>query len=381
MQLPVDFQSFIDEMTSVDAARETEISVSVYIDDKAPADLVAHVRGLFASTSTSVRMTITYLDSSFVPHAGDDMAIVVAGASRSIGAAAAALRAVGVPVAVVTTLPATVVRLAEAGGHSIPEGDLIAPCKDEGDDAVSEAAEPLELTDERVNAMNERLGRWIVTVCYEKRLAFSIAFPFLRRPLAIDAVETTSLQNAGIGLIPFMPGADLPILTLNQVKMVLQIAAAYGQEMDWDRIKEMAAVVGGAYLCRTLARELVEFVPVLGFIIRAGVAYGGTAAIGNAAIEYFEGGKDMAGVANIASKATKAANHIVRDLRNNPEIVVSNIRSKVAKTVSDVSGKLEKYVPIARDLVSEYAPKARDTAAEYVPIIKQAAQAAVRPAE
>lgn len=378
MQLPVDFKALVDEMTNIDSARKTKISVSVYLDNKAPGDLVAHVRGLFASTSPTVRMTITYLDSSFTPHAGDDMAIVVAGASRSTGAAAAALRATDVPAAVVTTQPATVGRLAAESGYPVPEGDLIAPCDKE--DADVAAVEPFELTDDIAEALNERLGRWIVSVCHEKRLAFSIAFPFLRRPLAIDAVQATSLQNAGIGLVPMIPGADLPILTLNQAKMVLQIAAAYGQEMGKDRAKEMAAVVGGAYLCRTLARELVEFVPVLGFVIRTGIAYGGTAAIGHAVIEYFEGGRDVTGVANVASKATKTATHVVQDLRNDPKAVASNLRSKVAKGIPAVRGKVEKYVPIARNMVSEYAPMIRDAATEYAPAIKQAAIDTVRAA-
>ena len=371
MPLAVNIQELIDEITDINTARKTEISMSVYIDNKAPADLVAHVRSAFASTSPSVRMTIGYLDNSFAPHSGDDMAVVVAGSSRSIGAAAAAIRAVSVPVVVVTTQPTTVGRLAEAGGHAIPEGDLVAPCEDD------ESAEPFVLTDELATELDERLGRWIVTVCHEKRLAFSIAFPFVRRPLALDAVQATSLQNAGIGLVPFIPGADLPIITLNQIKMVLQIAAAYGQEMNKERLTEMAAVVGGAYLCRTLARELVEFVPVLGFIIRTGIAYGGTAAIGHAVIEYFEGGKDVAGVANVAAKATQTATGLISTVRENPEEVVASVSDKAKAAVPLVRDTVAKYVPVARELVSEYAPKVGAMASEYAPKIRQVASAVV----
>ena len=55
------------------------------------------------------------------------------------------------------------------------------------------------------------------------------------------------MQNAGVGLVVFIPGADLPIMTLNQAKMLLQIAAAYGEPMGKERVKELAAVVGGAF--------------------------------------------------------------------------------------------------------------------------------------
>ena len=50
MQLPIDVKALIDEMTDIEAARNTPLSVSVFIDEAAPADLAAHVRNAFAST-------------------------------------------------------------------------------------------------------------------------------------------------------------------------------------------------------------------------------------------------------------------------------------------------------------------------------------------
>ena len=115
----------------------------------------------------------------------------------------------------------------------------------------------------------------------------------MRRPLSLDAVRATSVQNAGVGVVVFIPGADMPIMTLNQAKMLLQIAAAYGQPLSAERIKELAAVVGGAFLFRNIARTAVGVVPVLGWAIKGAVGFAGTEAMGHAAIEYFEpaGGK------------------------------------------------------------------------------------------
>ncbi len=357
MQLPVDIDELINAVTDVNAAREVELAVSVYVDETAPAELVAHVRGAFASTEPTVRMALSYLDRTFVPQQGDDIAIVVAGDSQKVGAAAKALRAVGVPVMVVTLSPAEVAARAEKAGSEVPEGDIVSPWE-EGDEAAPVAGHA-EFDDEAALALDDRMGRWIVAVCREKRLAFAIAFPFMRRPLARDAVQATSLQNAGIGLVSLIPGADLPIMTLNQAKMVLQIAAAYGREMDKNRAKELLAVVGGAYVCRTLARELIEFVPVLGFVIRTGIAYGGTAAIGYAVIEYFEGGENATGVANVASRATEAGAKFVSKVRG------AAADPKSLGLVDKVSG----YVPVVRDKVSEYAPIVREKADEYLPKI------------
>lgn len=357
MQL-VDVKSLIDEATDYKTAQETQLSVSVYVDETAPASLVAHVRSAFASTRPTVRMTLSYLDRTFMPQADDDIAVVVAGSSAKVGAAAQAIRAIGVPAMVVTLSPTEVNKRAEDSGCPIPEGDIVAPFE------VDEAGiEPFVLVDEAVTSFDERMGSWIVAVCREKRLAFAIAFPFMRRPLAIDAVQATSLQNAGIGLVPLIPGADLPIMTLNQMKMVLQIAAAYGHDMDIDRWKELAVVVGGAYVCRTLVRELTEFVPVLGFVIRTGVAYGATSALGYAVIEYYEGGENVNGVANVATRAAEAGGKFASKARKfaaDPSSV---------KVVDKVSG----YVPVVRETVNKYAPVVRDTVSEYVPKVANAA--------
>lgn len=369
MQLPVDVMALIDEMTNIGSARDADLSVNVYVDNAAPADVVAHVRGAFASASSAVRMTISYLDSSFSPRSGVDLAIIVAGASRSIGAAAAALRGLDVPTAVVTTLPAKTLRQAQEGGHAIPDADIVAPC--DGFE-YDEAAEPLELTDELAAKLDARLGRWLASACPDKHLAFGVAFPFLRRPLAVESVQATSLQNAGIGLVSLIPGADMPIMTLNQAKMVLQIAAAYGQEMNADRVKELAAVVGGAYLCRTIARELIELVPVLGFITRTGVAYGGTAALGYGVIEYFEGGQDVAGLTNVASAAAKTVGKVVKLVCDDPAAAASKLGSRVSRDVSVARSAVTEYVPIIRDAVVEYEPRMRAKVKEYVPQVKQA---------
>ena len=354
MQLPIDVKAVIDEMTDIDQARNTPLSVSVFIDEAAPADLAAHVRNAFASTLPSVRMTVSYLDNTFTPHPTDDVAVIAAGDSGVVGPAATAIRAVGVPVMVVTTLPAVVGQMAEAKGHAIPEGDLVAPEREAG------AEEPFALDDETRAALDDRMGRWIVAACHDKRLALAIAFPFVRRPLARDAVQTTSVQNVGIGLVPILPGADLPIMTLNQAKMVLQIAAAYGHAMDRDRIKELGACVVSAFIWRTLARELTEFVPILGWLIKPSVAFGGTAALGYAIIEYFEGGEDATGVAAVLERATQKGTQLaakVREVAADPSSL--DIKGKVEEVVPTVREAAAKYVPVVAEAVSGFAKGAK----------------------
>lgn len=319
MQIPVDVKAVVDEALDIEEARNTPLSVSVYVDESAPEDVRLHVLDAFSTEAPHARVAVAALTASpLAPYRGDDMAVIVAGLLSQTGAHAAALRAAGVPVMVVTTLPDLVGEIARAEGHPIPEGDLVSPasrprCRMIAGDAAAQAPadaarpEPCPLDEASSAALGERMGGWVVDACRDKRLAFALAFPFVRRPLSLDAVGATAMQNAGIGFIVFIPGADLPVMTLNQAKMLLQIAAAYGQPMGMERVRELAAVVGGAFACRAVARQVAGAVPGLGWVVKAAVGYAGTVAMGRAAIEYFEGGGSIGGLASVAAKARDAA--------------------------------------------------------------------------
>ena len=93
MQLPVDIGALLEEVVSVEAARATPLSVSVYVDETAPGDVAAHVRQAFASASDTARVSLIYLDGrEFAPSSGDDMACIVAGLDENVGAYARACR-------------------------------------------------------------------------------------------------------------------------------------------------------------------------------------------------------------------------------------------------------------------------------------------------
>jgi uncharacterized protein (DUF697 family) len=77
------------------------------------------------------------------------------------------------------------------------------------------------------------------------------------------------------------------VLTLNQIRLVLRIALAYGQEVDRQRAVELLGVVGAGFGFRTAARELLDFVPVAGWALKGAIAYAGTRAVGEAAARYF----------------------------------------------------------------------------------------------
>ena len=298
MQMPLDLQALLKAAADTDAARNMPISVSVFFDPEAPIEFQQCILNSLepVSQSATVHM-LDYPDSIFALEPGTDLAILAAGPSTQTGALAERIRKAGVPVLTCTLMPDTVKALAAQSGYPLYVEDVVAPSLAQGEwkgaalqnsSQEYQEAEPYALTPEREASLLLRMGEWVVATFREKRLAFALAFPFVRKPLAMDCVNATALQNAGIGLVMIIPGADLPVMTLNQAKMVLQIAAAYDQELGKQRAVELLGVVGGGFACRAIARELVELVPGLGWAVKAGVGFGGTVAMGYSAIAYFD---------------------------------------------------------------------------------------------
>ncbi|MHB8470184.1 MAG: hypothetical protein ACYDCH_10575 [Gaiellaceae bacterium] len=115
--------------------------------------------------------------------------------------------------------------------------------------------------------------------------------PVLRRAVCDELVASFSRRNAILAAAVFVPGADLPVITLNQVRLLLRLEQAYGLELDVRRrAPELLVAVGAGLGLRAVARELLDLVPVAGWLLKGAVAYAGTRALGEAAIRRLEAG-------------------------------------------------------------------------------------------
>jgi uncharacterized protein (DUF697 family) len=109
--------------------------------------------------------------------------------------------------------------------------------------------------------------------------------PVLRRAVADTLIASFSRRSAIVGAAVFIPGADLPVLLVAQLRLVLRLEQAYGLDIDpRERLPELAATIGAGLGLRALARELLDLVPVAGWAVKGAVAYAGTRALGEATI-------------------------------------------------------------------------------------------------
>lgn len=133
--------------------------------------------------------------------------------------------------------------------------------------------------EEIVAAVAARLG--------EAGTGLAARLPVLREPIARELIESFSRKNGIAAVAIFVPGADFPVLTLNQIRLVLRLGAAHGVEIDQQRLPEVLATVAAGFGFRAVARQVLGAIPVAGWLVKGGIAYGGTRAVGEAAHRYF----------------------------------------------------------------------------------------------
>lgn len=312
----------------IDKARETPVSVLLMIDEAAAPEFQVFVRSGFSSDAVNSRLMVAYYPTMSVDaHDGIDLVVVAAGEGEKTAQIVDSFKSVDVPVLVVAESAPRVIQIAQGAGLDLSVDGIIAP----------EANQPLD--DDIKGELADRIGFWMADkLPREKHLAFSIAYPFMRRPLAYAAINATAVQNAGIGVAVFVPGADMPLMSVNQMKMVLQIAAAYGQPIDVARAKELAAVLAGGFVCRGIARGVVGLIPVGGWAAKGAMGFAGTQVIGRTALDYFEHGGDIAGLASVVGHAREGIVDAADEIASKPGA------HSVATKAMDVAGKAVRVV-------------------------------------
>jgi uncharacterized protein (DUF697 family) len=226
--------------------------------------------------------------------AGDTRPIGVAGARELVPLLARELREGGDPTAVVEGRVDDVAALVWVGGadeeqlrRAARAGTPIVALTDEPTLPYVLAADivPVEPghgfpVEDICAALARRLG--------EEGTALAARLPLLRPAVARYLIDHFAKRNALIAAAVFIPGVDMPVLTLNQARLVLRLSVAYGRALDRSVVVELLAVVGAGFGLRAVARELLDVVPVGGWAVKAAVAYGGTKAVGEAAVRVFE---------------------------------------------------------------------------------------------
>ncbi|HLY31067.1 MAG TPA: GTP-binding protein [Ktedonobacterales bacterium] len=180
---------------------------------------------------------------------------------------------------------------------ALNKSDLLV---ESADDAAIRAALRLHINDviplSALTGENiaEELIPGLIDASPEAALVIGRQLPEYRRSAANKIVRTATLVSLVAGMEP-IPLIDIPILLSNQVRLLLRVAAVYGEPMSAQHIRELLVTVAGGLALRYLAEELAKAVPFGGDFVSGAIAAAGTWAIGQVAIEYFEHNKKLSG--------------------------------------------------------------------------------------
>ena len=225
---------------------------------------------------------------------GDQRPIAVAGARELLPIIARQLREGGDPSAVVEGQIENAAVVVWVGP---PDEEVLRRADRAGTPivAVSDAEEiPYVLATDIVHVPPgqgfpiEAIAHAIARKLGEDGTALAARLPVVRPAVCDELIRSFSLRNGLISAAIFIPGVDMPVLTLNQARLVLRIALAYGEEIDRERALELLAVVGWGFGLRAVARQVLDFVPFAGWAVKGGIAYTGTRALGEATVLYFD---------------------------------------------------------------------------------------------
>lgn len=175
------------------------------------------------------------------------------------------------------------------------KSDLIG---DAADEAAARAAARLHVHDvipisARDGAnVSEELIPALINASPEAAIVLGRQLPQFRREAANKLVRSATLISLAAGLEP-IPLVDIPILLGNQIRLVLRIAAVYGEPMSAQHMRELVTTIAGGLALRYLAEEAAKAMPFGGDLVAGAIAAAGTWAIGQVAIEYFESGKKL----------------------------------------------------------------------------------------
>jgi hypothetical protein len=168
----------------------------------------------------------------------------------------------------------------------------------------------------------------------ELQLAMARAFPALREAVVGHIIQRTAKENAAFAILSAIPNivpspielpwavgefaSDTVVITANQVRMALAIAAACDTPVGFGEQRgQMASILGSAFGLRALARELAGKIPAGGGVVAKGcIAFAGTYTLGLALAHWNRSGRKLSwGEKRLAyQRALESGRDVVQDM-------------------------------------------------------------------
>jgi hypothetical protein len=199
-------------------------------------------------------------------------------------------------------------------------------------------------------------------------LALARHLPAFREPVVRALIEDVAMANAtyslGTGILSINPVTGLPltvadtvILTKNQGIMAYKVTLAMGMPADFKSVMpQLAGVVGGGLVLRTIARSIIGLIPGLGILPKVGISFAGTYAIGEAVYAWCKTGEELTEdrLRAIYDKALERGRDIAIGLQQRRE--ASAKRKAARRAAHDVAREAAQEVEAVEEELADEAP-------------------------
>lgn len=142
----------------------------------------------------------------------------------------------------------------------------------------------------------EELIPTMIDASPEAALVIGHELPAYRRAAAQRIIRNATLVSVAAGIEP-IPLVDIPILLGTQIRLVLRLAALYGEPLDSTNAmlhaRTLITTMAGGLGFRYLAEQAAKAVPFGGDFVAGAIAGAATWSMGQAALEYYDSGKQI----------------------------------------------------------------------------------------
>ncbi|ERI04764.1 hypothetical protein [Atopobium sp. oral taxon 810] len=248
----------LNESKSSDEQRCAPTHTLVIIDMSAPREVALELKRLLSAEQSSAELSIKELEYGVGGTLVPDLAIFVVGSQLALVAKEAK-------------------RLAEAGVPCalIAESSLDLPSFDNLDESFKDLLTPIAVSN--IADLAKPLAQWMVEAS-DKAVAFAASYSFCRQTLIDSLILLCAAQNAAVGAVDIIHGSDFPIMTVNQIKLALSIAAASGRSLSPSFLIDTALVLACGLSWRQIARSMSNILPIGNWLGRGAMGFAGTMA-------------------------------------------------------------------------------------------------------
>lgn len=301
MAVPIDLGKVKSLADNISKNISKKLIIDVFYDNTCNDNFITSVRNYFKQCSEGV--TIKFVDISnekYVIRANIDLIIILAGENPECADIFESLVMIGSNRLVISVNPSLIVGNLRNLNCDIYPDEIICPSfksYTKIKDVNGEVSIDFSTFNSKMDiSLKKNLTKWFNEFAKRNYILYAQKFPQLRSKISLKLVNECAIENSGIGAVKIIPGKEMSLVALNQVRMLLELAAIYGYDVNEDRILEIVLVVASS----VGIKKIIDFVKKKklfpNILIDWSMSFSSTYIIGSIARKYFASGLAIDGL-------------------------------------------------------------------------------------